>query len=91
MLMKPSEPASADFSRRPFPTLPPTHEPRTTMLTNSSEKERWGAIIHRVNIKLEQERAMQGSLRGNSGPRYRHTADESAPYETISVEKLRKQ
>ena len=31
---------------------------------------------------------MQGSLRGNTGPRYRHTADESAPYETISVDKL---
>ena len=31
---------------------------------------------------------MQGSLRGNKGPRYRHTADESAPYETITVDKL---
>src|SRR6266446_3120845 len=31
---------------------------------------------------------MQGSLRGNSGPRYRHTADEGAPYETIAVDKL---
>ena len=29
------------------------------------------------------------SLRGNNGPRYRHTADESsAPYETIEVDKL---
>ena len=28
------------------------------------------------------------SLRGNNGPRYRHVADESAPYETISVDKL---
>ena len=28
------------------------------------------------------------SLRGNNGPRYRHAADESAPYETISVDKL---
>ena len=31
---------------------------------------------------------MQGSLRGNGGPRYRHVADESAPYETIVVDKL---
>ena len=31
---------------------------------------------------------MQGSLRGNSGPRYRHNADKSAPYETITVDKL---
>jgi taurine dioxygenase len=28
------------------------------------------------------------SLRGNNGPRYRHTADESAPYETIGIDKL---
>jgi len=27
------------------------------------------------------------SLRGNNGPRYRHVADESAPYETIAVDK----
>jgi taurine dioxygenase len=27
------------------------------------------------------------SLRGNNGPRYRHMADESAPYETIGVDK----
>ncbi len=31
---------------------------------------------------------MQGSLRGNAGPRIRHVADESAPYETISVDKM---
>src|ERR1051325_10059734 len=31
---------------------------------------------------------MQGSLRGNAGPRYRHTADESVPYETITIDKL---
>src|SRR5258708_12242384 len=31
---------------------------------------------------------MQGSLRGNAGPRYRHTAEEGAPYEPIAVEKL---
>ena len=31
---------------------------------------------------------MQGSLRGNGGPRYRHVADESAPYETITVDKV---
>jgi taurine dioxygenase len=28
------------------------------------------------------------SLLGNQGPRYRHTADESAPYETIRIDKL---
>ncbi|MGD0431629.1 MAG: TauD/TfdA family dioxygenase [Acetobacteraceae bacterium] len=28
------------------------------------------------------------SLRGNNGPRYRHVADESAPYETIEIDKL---
>ena len=27
-------------------------------------------------------------LRGNNGPRYRHQSDDSAPYETISVDKL---
>ena len=31
---------------------------------------------------------MQGSLSGNKGPRYRHSADDSVPYETISVDKL---
>src|SRR4029450_9300582 len=31
---------------------------------------------------------MEGSLRGNKGPRYRLAADESAPYETITVDKL---
>jgi taurine dioxygenase len=28
------------------------------------------------------------SLRGNNGPRYRHTSGESAPYETIGIDKL---
>ena len=28
------------------------------------------------------------SLNANAGPRYRHNADDSAPYETITVEKL---
>ena len=27
-------------------------------------------------------------LRGNNGPRYRHVADNAAPYETIAVDKL---
>ncbi len=31
---------------------------------------------------------MSGSLNANAGPRYRHTADESAPYETITLDKL---
>ena len=31
---------------------------------------------------------MQGSLRGNGGPRYRHVVDEGAPYETITVDKV---
>jgi len=50
-MLKPSEPASADYSRRPFPTLPATHEPRTTMLTNNSDKERWA----RVKVRLRAE------------------------------------
>ena len=28
------------------------------------------------------------SLRGNKGPRYRHVADEAAPYETLTIDKL---
>ena len=51
-MLKPSEPASADYSRRPFPTLPLTHEPRTTMLTNSSEKERWGRVKQRLRVEV---------------------------------------
>ncbi len=31
---------------------------------------------------------MQGSLSANAGPRYRHNVDESAPYETITIDKL---
>lgn len=31
---------------------------------------------------------MVGSLNANAGPRYRHNADESAPYETITLDKL---
>ena len=31
---------------------------------------------------------MQGSLSANAGPRIRHIADESAPYETIAVDKM---
>ena len=31
---------------------------------------------------------MTGSLNANGGPRYRHNADESAPYETITIDKL---
>ncbi|MDB5488685.1 MAG: taurine dioxygenase, 2-oxoglutarate-dependent, partial [Reyranella sp.] len=31
---------------------------------------------------------MTGSLNANAGPRYRHSADETAPYETITVDKL---
>ena len=27
-------------------------------------------------------------LRGNNGPRYKHNTDESAPYDTITVDKL---
>ena len=28
------------------------------------------------------------ALRGNNGPRYKHAADQSAPYDTITVDKL---
>ena len=31
---------------------------------------------------------MMDPMRGNNGPRYRHVADDSAPYETIAVDKL---
>ena len=31
---------------------------------------------------------MQGSLRGNGGPRYRHRVEEGAPYETITVDRV---
>ena len=31
---------------------------------------------------------MMDAMRGNNGPRYRHVVDESAPYETIAVDKL---
>ncbi len=31
---------------------------------------------------------MMDPMRGNNGPRYKHVADESAPYETIAVDKL---
>ncbi|MDI1288234.1 MAG: TauD/TfdA family dioxygenase [Reyranella sp.] len=31
---------------------------------------------------------MQGSLNSTSGPRYRHAAEEGAPYETLTVDKL---
>jgi len=51
-MLKPSEPASADYSRRPFPTLPPTHEPRPAMQTNSSERERWGRVRQRLRAEV---------------------------------------
>jgi len=51
-MLKPSEPASADYSRRPFPTLPPTHEPRPAMQTNSSERERWGRVKQRLRAEV---------------------------------------
>ena len=31
---------------------------------------------------------MQGSLRGNAGPRIRQLVEEGAPYETLTVDKL---
>jgi len=31
---------------------------------------------------------MMDAMKGNNGPRYRHVVDESAPYETIAVDKL---
>jgi chromosomal replication initiator protein len=51
-MLKPSEPASVDYSRRPFPTLPTTHEPRPAMHTNSSEKERWGRVRQRLRVEV---------------------------------------
>src|SRR5215475_12594031 len=55
MMLKPSEPASADYSRRPFPTLPPTHEPRLAMQTNSSEKERWARVKQRLRAEVGED------------------------------------
>src|SRR5262249_21145435 len=55
MMLKPSEPASADYSRRPFPTLPPTHEPRPAMQTNSSEKERWARVKQRLRAEVGED------------------------------------
>jgi hypothetical protein len=54
-MLKPSEPASADYSRRPFPTLPPTHEPRLAMHTNSSEREMWGRVKQRLRVEVGDE------------------------------------
>jgi chromosomal replication initiator protein len=51
MLTKPSEPASADYSRRSFPTLPPTHEP-PAMHTNTSERESWGRVKQRLRVEV---------------------------------------
>jgi chromosomal replication initiator protein len=50
-MLKPLDPASADPTRRPFPTLPPTHEPRPAMQMNSSDKELWA----RVKVRLRAE------------------------------------
>jgi chromosomal replication initiator protein len=51
-MLKPSEPASTDYSRRPFPTLPPTHEPRPAMQINSSDKEHWGRAKQRLRVEV---------------------------------------
>jgi chromosomal replication initiator protein len=50
MMLKP-ETASAEYSRRPIPTLPTTHEPRPAMQTNNSDKELWA----RVKLRLRAE------------------------------------
>ena len=31
---------------------------------------------------------MMDPMRGNNGPRYRHLAEEGAPYDTITIDKL---
>ena len=51
-MLKPSEPASVDFSRRPFPTLPATHEPKPAMQTNTSDRERWGRVKQRLRAEV---------------------------------------
>src|SRR5580704_3478450 len=43
IMLKP-ETASAEYSRRPIPTLPTTHEPRPAMQTNNSDKELWARV-----------------------------------------------
>jgi chromosomal replication initiator protein len=50
-MLKPSEPASTHYSRRPFPTLPPTHEPRPAM-QNSSDRELWGRVKQRLRAEV---------------------------------------
>src|SRR5580698_3951244 len=48
--------------------------------------------MHRLRVdarrRQRENETMQGSLRGNGGPRYRHLVEEGAPYETITVDKL---
>src|SRR5258708_1994402 len=42
----------------------------------------------RATMPKKREGIVMSSLSSKQGPRYRHTADESEPYETIAVEKL---
>ena len=50
-MLKP-ETASAEYSRRPIPTLPTTHEPRPAMQTNTSDKERWARVKQRLRAEV---------------------------------------
>jgi chromosomal replication initiator protein len=55
-MLKPSEPASGAYStRRPFPTLPPTHEPRPAMQTSTSDTEQWARVKQRLRAEVGED------------------------------------
>src|SRR4051812_9075644 len=54
--------------------------------------DRWIAL-QSIRATIAENRTINrrlpmSSLAGKDGPRYRHVADEAAPYETIAVDKL---
>jgi len=52
-MLKPSEPVHGAYShRRPFPTLPTTHEPRPAMHTTPTELERWARVKQRLRVDV---------------------------------------
>ena len=54
------------------------------MLNPSYDLHPGGHRIRRTNAGSD----VMNSLRGNQGPRYRHTAGDGEPYETVGVNKL---
>ena len=52
-MLKPSESVHGAYShRRPFPTLPTTHEPRPAMHTTPTETERWARVKQRLRADV---------------------------------------